>query len=83
MNNSTELEARIIDAIKKGRKLEAIKELRKIRNIDLKESKELVDSYCRDNGISGTTAKKENSGLGVFLLVILSVTCFFIYTLFI
>lgn len=35
----------VMDAIGKNRKIEAIKRLRKDRGIDLKEAKEIVDSY--------------------------------------
>ncbi len=42
---NTELEPEVIDLINAGKKIDAIKMLRELRNIGLKESKDIVDHY--------------------------------------
>ncbi len=42
---TTDLEPEIIELINTGNTIEAIKMLRELRNIGLKESKDIVDSY--------------------------------------
>lgn len=46
-NNEAELilEPEIIEILKMGKKIKAIKKLRELRNIGLKESKDIVDNY--------------------------------------
>lgn len=62
-----ELEAEVITAIENGKKVDAIKKLREIRGIGLKESKELVDLYSVQNkpkNSSPNSHSKTNSKLG-------------------
>ena len=51
MNDKVSLEAEVVSALESGRKIDAIKKLREIRGIGLKESKNLVDLYSAQNDI--------------------------------
>ena len=51
MSDKINLEAEVVSALQSGRKIEAIKKLREIRGIGLKESKEMVELYSRQNDI--------------------------------
>lgn len=59
---STDLESEVVVAIQKGRKIDAIKKLRELRGIDLKEAKQLVEAYCGENNISSPASKSGSSG---------------------
>lgn len=62
-----ELEAEVITAIENGKKVDAIKKLREIRGVGLKESKELVDLYSVQNkpkNSSSNSHSKAHSKLG-------------------
>lgn len=59
---STDLESKVIVAIQKGRKIEAIKKLRELHGIELKEAKQLVEAYCDENNISPRPSKSGSSG---------------------
>ncbi len=50
--NNLNLNQDVIDAIKSGKKVNAIKLLRDSERIDLKKAKNIVDSYCLNNRIS-------------------------------
>lgn len=54
MSDRIELEPEVLDALRKNRKIEAIKLIRESRGIGLKEAKELVasidDGYPKGNG---------------------------------
>lgn len=60
MSNEFENEPRVIVAIETGNKVQAIKELRKVRGIGLREAKDLVDAYLEENPL--TNQNKEMSG---------------------
>ena len=49
MNNNFKLNQDVIDLIKSGKKLNAIKLLRHSQGANLKEAKDIVDSYCLEN----------------------------------
>jgi hypothetical protein len=74
-----ELEQEVIAAIESGQKIDAIKSLRRLRRIGLKEAKELVDLYCSQNSISTFPVQKEKSGSGFILLIILCIVGYGIY----
>jgi ribosomal protein L7/L12 len=62
MSDKVTLETEVVNALQSGRKIEAIKQLRAIRGIGLKDAKELVDLYSSQNDIvissvSGGSAK--------------------------
>ncbi|QSX38778.1 ribosomal protein L7/L12 [Shewanella sedimentimangrovi] len=64
------MEPEVVQAIKSGRKIEAIKRLRELRGIGLKEAKEQVERYARDNRIEIPT---DSNGSMVFLLLVILV----------
>ena len=45
----TDLSAEAVDAINRGRKIEAIKFVREQQGVGLKKAKELVDNYISEN----------------------------------
>jgi Ribosomal protein L7/L12 C-terminal domain len=49
LNPNIELDTDIIEMVKNGRKIDAIKLIRERRNLGLKESKDLVDSYFKQH----------------------------------
>ena len=79
-----ELEPEVIEAIESGKKVDAIKILRKIRGIGLKESKELVDLYSSENKPHSSSTHSHsgaNSGAGtnIFFIMVFVVACYCIY----
>jgi len=77
-----ELEQEVITAIQSGRKIDAIKRLRELRGIGLKESKDLVDSYCSQNIISSPSVQKINSGSRIIFLIICCIAVYSLYRYF-
>lgn len=82
-----ELEAEVIAEIEMGKKVTAIKMLRELRGIGLKEAKDIVDSYARAN--QGSVASpngsiemvESSSGFGakIGLTIVFGLICYFIY----
>ncbi|QSX31557.1 ribosomal protein L7/L12 [Shewanella cyperi] len=64
------MEPEVVQAIKSGRKIEAIKRLRELRGIGLKEAKQQVERYARENHIEIPT---DSNGSMVFLLLVILV----------
>jgi hypothetical protein len=56
------LEPEIIEILKTGHKIKAIKKLRELRNIGLKESKDIVDNYL-DGSLDDSVDKSLNKSL--------------------
>ncbi|MEM8660725.1 MAG: 50S ribosomal protein L7/L12 [Pseudomonadota bacterium] len=78
MTEEDVLPVEVIDALKAGRKVDAIKRLRKLRGIGLTESKQLVDAYIESNpGDVGASAQKAGSGYGQIVLLIVGVFLIF------
>lgn len=68
------LEPEIIKIIKTGNEIQAIKQLRSLRNIGLKESKDIIDAYIdahadNDNPVSSDTGKPKGSGKAIFMII--------------
>ncbi len=82
MTTHTELEPEVVQAIQSGRKIDAIKKLRALRGIGLKEAKELVDLYAAQHNITDPSVQKVNAGNGFVLLVVLGVAGYFLYKYF-
>jgi len=59
-NMGLEFEQPVIDAVNRGKKIQAIKILRESRRIGLKEAKELVDEYCAVNHVKAQAAGESN-----------------------
>lgn len=72
-DTSSSLPQAVIEAISRNRKVEAIRLLREERNIDLKDAKEKVDRFIRENSASTATrgVPKEEGALGRFLLLLI------------
>lgn len=70
----------VIQAIKNGNKIEAIKLLREKTGLGLKESKDLVDAYV-DNHLAGSQPiRKSDSSNGLLILSIaLGLTAYAVY----
>ena len=79
MNENLELEPEVVEAIISGQKINAIKQLRELRGIDLKEAKELVDLYASQHKIRPPSVKKVNSNNGLIVSVIIAVLAYFFY----
>lgn len=76
---NTELEPEVIDAIQNGSKLAAIKKLRELRGIGLKESKALIDAYCAKNNIPSPSVQAANSRGGWILLIAICGLGYFLF----
>ncbi len=74
-----ELERDVIDALGKGRKIDAIKLLREHRGLGLKQAKGIVDNYIVENPGS-VPAKGKASSVGGFMFFV--VLCFVVYLLY-
>ncbi len=80
-----ELESEVVDAIRQGKKIEAIKKLREIRNIGLKESKDLIDTYLNDNNLNNDNSidhksvEKLSSNNGLIIIIIIGATLYMAY----
>ena len=55
MNQPQELPAHVIDAVRRGNKIEAIKLLREHAGIGLKEAKDAVDAFERSSPVARAT----------------------------
>ncbi|WP_341501258.1 ribosomal protein L7/L12 [Gallaecimonas sp. GXIMD4217] len=72
------MEAEVVRAIKSGRKVEAIKTLRRLRGIGLKEAKELVELYARQNNLQSTLSQNTSQDGPISLVIIIGVIAFFV-----
>ena len=79
---STELEPEVVQFIISGRKVDAIKKLRELRGLGLKDSKELVDSYCSEHNVTVTQEPGKRSGGGLVFLILLGVLGYVSYNYF-
>jgi hypothetical protein len=69
MNRETELPANVVELIKAGRKIQAIKAVRESQGMGLREAKEMVEAYVRENSDLQTHRRLESeSGVGRLLL---------------
>jgi len=75
MTDNVALEHEVVEALRKGSRIRAIKKLRVVRGIGLKEAKELVDTYCEQNNI----VQNSSDGVGLFTIIIIAVACYFAY----
>lgn len=76
MSDESSLPADVIEAIRSNRKIEAIKLLREDRNLGLKEAKETVDAYVRQNPHL-EVQRNTGGGLGRLVLLILGLMIFY------
>ena len=74
-----DLDPDVVGLLKKGRKIEAIKKLREIRNIGLQEAKEIVDAYTETSTDPDIGIHKTKSSNGWILLLVLGGIGYLIY----
>jgi ribosomal protein L7/L12 len=79
MSDNIELEPEVLAAINSGRKIEAIKELRSLRGIGLKEAKGLVEAYSEIHSPKDASVEKVRSSNGVIGLIIFGVAFYLLY----
>lgn len=82
MSELNELEPEVLTALNGGRKIDAIKTLRALRGIGLKEAKELVDEYSEQHNLTDSSVQKVSSNNGLIGLVFLGVTGYLVYYFF-
>jgi len=70
-SKNTEAPFEVIQAIEQGRKIEAIKLLRKHTGLGLKESKEWIDSYERQHPGRIAPMRKGDSNMGLPIIALL------------
>jgi len=71
------MDPQVVEAIKSGRKIEAIKRLREIRGIGLKEAKEQVERYAEENHIQ--IPASANGSMTFYWLLILLLLGYFAF----
>jgi hypothetical protein len=69
MNSEFELPAQVLNAIHAGRKIDAIKLLRKERGLGLKEAKNIVDAYTVANP-QLVVQRSSSGGTGAIMVVL-------------
>lgn len=79
MTTNSELASEVITALDNGKKISAIKTLRALRNIGLKEAKELVDVYLQTHPETQASVQKSGSNNSLVVLIILGTVAYFIY----
>lgn len=77
-NTKIELEAEVIAHLHSGRKVAAIKAVRTLRGIGLKDAKRLVELYAEQNQITTSNPTSSKSASGFFILILFSVGCYFL-----
>lgn len=63
LSGGTDLPPAAIDALERGRKIEAIKRVREERGVDLKTAKEMVEHYSRTYGAPETDATRKTRNM--------------------
>ncbi len=76
-----QLEDSVVQQIEAGKKVSAIKELRQLRGIGLKEAKELVDQYEQKHDIQSFPSQKV-SGVPLLPIIIVVIIAVAAYTYF-
>lgn len=81
MDSIIELEPDVIAELKRGNKVSAIKTLRRLRGIGLKEAKEMVELYASQHDIVSQSSVKSSSGSSpkFGLLLVLAGISYIIY----
>ena len=69
MNRETELPAKVVELIKAGRKVQAIKAVRDSHDLGLREAKEMVEAYVQENpDLQNHRRLEAESGVGRLIL---------------
>ncbi len=81
MNQPQELPADVIDAVRRGNKIDAIKLLREHAGIGLKEAKDAVDAFLRASpGVTSTHSPghvRQFPGVWIGIAILLGVAAYF------
>jgi len=83
--NNLELPSAAIAALEQGNKIEAIKLIRVAQGLGLKESKDLVEAYLRDNPgleqrFKAKQSENNHSGKFLFVLIIIGIIAYIIFS---
>jgi len=62
----------VLDAVRRGRKIEAIKLLRETTGVGLKEAKDVVDALQTPGGAGRTTVQRGGGGTGWIVLALIA-----------
>ncbi len=81
MTTTDELPQGVREALRAGRKLEAIKRLREQRNLGLKEAKDLIDTYLRQHPQRGADQafREESTGGRLLVIIVLGLLGWLVY----
>lgn len=71
MQASESLPTEVIEALRQGRKIEAIKRLRQTRPLGLKQAKQAVDQYQREHLPQSRSASGGSSLIQIVILALL------------
>jgi ribosomal protein L7/L12 len=82
LNTHVEFEPEVLTALNAGRKVDAIKKLRSLRGIGLKEAKELIDSYAETHKPEGRAIKAAKSDFSVARLLFVGLVIYLAYKFF-
>ena len=77
------LEQEVVEALQSGRKIEAIKILRTVRGIGLKEAKGIIESHYDGSVGTRPSVEKVQSGSGWLVLAALVIAGYFAYKYFV
>ena len=80
MITDTDLPADVLAHIHANRKIEAIKLLRENRDLDLKQAKDIIDTYIEKNPHLIIRSPRSETGVGRFILILIIIaTLYAIY----
>lgn len=82
MSAHIEFEPAVLTALHAGRKIDAIKTLRSIRGIGLKEAKALVDSYAEAHASENESVEAVDSNSSVTKLLLVGLLIYLVYMFF-
>ncbi|WP_051221518.1 ribosomal protein L7/L12 [Neptunomonas japonica] len=82
MSTHVEFEPEVLTALNAGRKIDAIKALRSLRGIGLKEAKELIDSYADAHKSEGKPIEVTESNFSVAKLLFVGLIIYLVYKFF-
>lgn len=82
LSTHIEFEPEVLSALNAGRKIDAIKTLRSLRGIGLKEAKELIDNYVDEHASEGASVQKVESNVSVAKLLFIGLIIYLVYKFF-
>jgi ribosomal protein L7/L12 len=82
LSTHVEFEPEVLTALNAGRKIDAIKALRSLRGIGLKEAKELIDSYADTHKSESKSIEVAESNFSVAKLLFVGLIIYLVYKFF-